>query len=653
MEILTSDGPETDRDRGVGIMTTELYTLHHEILTLYRELRQRKGRPDKNDELYAQIEGLLNSIVAAGQRVGVEESRRRMQSIADYWSAELWRFDGHSHSGRGSWVLEPFSGNSEGEMDSGDDRDQPNGKEPESAYTLVRLAAASRLWKQFQKDPGFLILGRKAIRLVESIKNDDRQISEFVKASKWQLRRRDITWALMCALLALSSLSLVYVYGTYIPKKIDSAYSLTFSGESYIQGKALHDLSCLISYVPPSSEKLFTRMKLKGTSISGVHFIGANLTQINICNSVLADSSIDYSIFSEAVIRGGEFDNSDFRFSQFQRTIFDKSKLWSTDFTRAIFDHSTFNEVIFDDVNLFQASFSGATFDEPTLKTLSQNAWWLASGWSPSVVERLAKILRRTPLASETLRDSVSYKKAFIERICSLPWPQRTIGQGSTQGSDVASFAGSYNALALFYAQWGIELGAPPLNAESIGCRAPGELRAIDAARMAQVVNEPNYKNTLGYVLLLQAEITGSIPQLQEAIALLQAAAVSDPTLDETGILRALARYKYLTLIQQPSARDTGSIEYELSRIKVAISNPRFTSFDPLYHLTKQLKDPVLLESILYGLDRGSPQQTVPGVHAANTRSTTEVCDSATTAQSTANLKSACNMMSILLPWSQ
>lgn len=633
---------------GAKAAIAEISSLHAELLIPYRELRRvLKGRPSREEKLYGRINELLDRISAAGKIVGSFEERRQLQSIADYWSAELWRFAAHERSEHRPLALAPFSGPPT--VAPQDDKvrieeSQRDSAAQEKALTLVRLAAASRLWSQFGKDAGFLILGRKAIDVTGKLNIRDNQIKQFVQASNRYHRRWKLLITFVGVPLSLIIVFLLLLYFWIIPHAQDNAYNAALpyneNINAKIRGGALAKLSCLNSIRRPSSEKLFTGVDLTNTPVDKFQMTGASFVQMRACNTNINNSSFNYSVFSEAKISHSEFRRTDFRYSQFQKTEINSSVMSDVDLTRAIFDNSNFKQVKFDGSILFQTSFLGATFDESTLRSISQNGWWLGAGWSSDVLENMAHILTKRSYANDTATSEAfkySYKKNFIESICkSLPWPAP--GTELENTSAPASLTGLYNALASFYARWGVGLGRPSLDEEELKtCHGPPNLDALDLARSALQDAKSGQSNdaiarssaTLGYVLLQYAQknesrdVKQSVSYIEEALSLLDSAVNMDKSIDETGILRALAHYKYTLLNQVSMEKKSQDISHALQKVTDAVAHPRFTSFDPLYHLSRGLGDANLVEAIVEGLRRREPlpqtasssgQQTVPGV---------------------------------------
>lgn len=639
MDQSSKDGSEAK------VAITEISSLHAALLIPYRELRKVKGRPSKEEKLYGRINELLDKISAAGAIVGGVEERRQLQSIADYWSAELWRFAAHERSEQRPLTLAPFSGSPT--VASQDDKDhsaesQRDSADQDRARTLVRLAAASRLWSQFGKDAGFLILGKKALHLTDELKINDNQIRQFIQASKHYHRRWTLLLVFVGGPLILIIFFMFLLYFSIIPYAQNNVYDTAFpyneNKNPKMRGSALEKFSCLNAIKRPSSEKLFTGVNLTDTPVSNFQMTGASFVQMTGCNTVIDNSRFDYSVFSEAKISKTKFWRSYFRYSQFQKTEIDSSVMSDVDLTRAIFDNSNFTNVKFQGVVFFQTSFSGVTFDESTLRSISQNGWWLGAGWSSKVVETMAGILTERSYANDVDTSAAfnsSYKRDFIESICkSLPWPAP--GTEVENTSAPASVTGLYNTLALFYARWGIGLGRPVLDENELKkCPGPPNFDALDLARRAlqdaklqdAKLGQSKYATarssaTLGYVLLQYAQkdeshdVKLSMDQITEALSLLKSAVKVDETIDETGILRALAHYKYALLDQVTVEKKSQEISEALQMVTDAVAHPRFTSFDPIYHLSKGLGDARLVEAIIEGLKRREPevQQTVPGV---------------------------------------
>ena len=120
------------------------------------------------------------------------------------------------------------------------------------------------------------------------------------------------------------------------------------------------------------------RINLKGRNLRGINFSGVNLYYANLQDCDLRNSRLDHANLYYADLRGGKFQNSTFKFSQFQHTKCENASFNHGDFENAYlyysdFSYSDMRNAKFIKANLNQSKFintliSGSDFSYADLK---------------------------------------------------------------------------------------------------------------------------------------------------------------------------------------------------------------------------------------------------------------------------------------------
>jgi uncharacterized protein YjbI with pentapeptide repeats len=480
----------------------------------HEELVARLAAPEP--DLPDAIRAYVADLATAGEALGDYENRLLAQTMLNYWTAE-WI---HLTGGQDRYdppVLADFVGDPKGSSPDSDPSD----------VKMIRLAAASRLWKESGQKVGYLLTGN-TIEDAAAFSGKDADIGDLVRASRKQRRQKRVFAATIAGITAAFILfvpGMLKSYGVQIilshterpedpsATAADPANRGSAEGCDTTRSLLLKFVSIVQRVtVLGNSEIDFSNAGLPHLCADGVTLRMLSFATAKIPGSSFRKADLRSGVFTDATVRDGHFENANLRFAQFKGARAMNARFDGATLFRASFDGAKLEGSSFHGADLRKVSFSGARFGEEFPGSFSGTAWWLAQGWTPEQQARLAR------LDSATLRDSPGFKAVIAE----------DLGEIRRTAPGTADRAGNLNALAWSLARFGEDLATGTGSNPGQDCPPEAAIpaTALEAATAAVCLARSlklaptslgNFLDTEGYVLLQLERPRAAVTALQEA----------------------------------------------------------------------------------------------------------------------------------------
>jgi uncharacterized protein YjbI with pentapeptide repeats len=369
-------------------------------------------------------------------------------------------------------------------------------------------------WEQGNKTNLDLSFNRSLLRQTEAYGDLNKAELEFKQKSErvvwWSTR---IAWTLAAiALLTTLAAPGFWIWGIVQDRNIADTYRdkvwIVKKTESTGPQKleAMRWLNRYQSRIPnPYFD--FSNAKLRDLNFSDI-----SLTLANFSNATFKDVILDNS-----KLRGARFNFSDISKSSFKNANLGQSKftgaaLSSADFTGAKLEGASFDRVRlcavnFSGTDLRSASFRGVIFEANSPIPIFKNTvWWLATGWNLAEADQLNQF------SYENLM------KADAGFISATKEDESNVANSVENTQDRAL---ALNGEAWTFAIYGVSLG----KAEKAISEAITILNRLADKSPDEPLNKkyiPNFKDTLGYILLQQGKLDRALEELKQAASLAQ-----------------------------------------------------------------------------------------------------------------------------------
>jgi hypothetical protein len=283
--------------------------------------------------------------------------------------------------------------------------------------------------------------------------------------------------------------------------ELESIHKLRQYGNAQVDlsNARLHDLNEDLSLddIDFSNTRFFTTL-IRKVNFNSKKSNLRDLSQIPFDDSVIIDSSFNFSNLSFSDFSGARIYGTSFLNANLFKVAFDRAELCDIDFTGA---------------NLRLATFWNAFVDKPTLMSLGSTAWWLASGWRAEERHALLAVppieLAQTPtfLADRKEREDVvssalsSDPFARANALNNLAWLLAVNKVDLAKSSSEAALCGQDNSI--------------PKTARAAVTEA---LCIIDKRDPAETkILRSKLQDTMGYILLQIDEKDAALPLLKSA----------------------------------------------------------------------------------------------------------------------------------------